>query len=99
MNGVDNFIESLELMMLVNSAGRFGRCFEEFNERDTYRHWPAKTVNKHDCHLFSLLTMNHHPLHIDSVFAARSQHGQVLVVETHHVLSDDRKIIVPRHNG
>jgi len=31
---------------------------------------------------FSLLTMNQHPLHIDAHYAAKTQHGQCLVVGT-----------------
>ena len=35
-----------------------------------YKHWPAKTVTEADDHLFCLLTMNHHPLHINDVYAS-----------------------------
>jgi len=31
---------------------------------------------------FCMLTMNHHPVHIDANFAAKTQHGQPLVVGT-----------------
>jgi acyl dehydratase len=60
----------------------FGRYLEEFREGDVYRHWPGKTITEGDNNLFSLLTMNHHPLHLDANFAAGSQHGQRLVVGT-----------------
>src|SRR6266542_4456277 len=60
----------------------FGRYLEEFQEGDVYRHWPGKTITESDNNLFSLLTMNHHPLHLDANFAAGSQHGQRLVVGT-----------------
>jgi len=60
----------------------FGRYLEEFQEGDVYRHWPGKTITESDNNLFSLLTMNHHPLHLDANFAAESQHGQRLVVGT-----------------
>jgi acyl dehydratase len=60
----------------------FGRYLEEFQEGDVYRHWPGKTITESDNNLFSLLTMNHHPLHLDASFAAQSQHGQRLVVGT-----------------
>jgi acyl dehydratase len=60
----------------------FGRYFEDFSPGDIYRHCPGKTITEAECHLFSLLTMNHHPLHLDSVYAKRSQHGQILVVGT-----------------
>ena len=49
-------------------------------------HWPGKTVTESDNNLFSLLTMNHHPVHLDSVYAQSQTHGKVLVVGT-YVLS------------
>lgn len=48
---------------------RFGRTFEEFEVGAVYRHWPGKTVTAADDHLFCLLTMNHHPLHLDAHYA------------------------------
>ncbi len=60
----------------------FGRYYEEFEVGQTIRHWPGRTITEADNMLFSMLTMNHHPLHIDANFAAGSQHGQVLVVGT-----------------
>ena len=33
-----------------------------------------------DDHLFCLITMNHHPLHLNDVYAARSQQGRNVVV-------------------
>ena len=47
----------------------FGRTFEEFEVGAVYRHWPGKTVTEYDDHLFCLLTMNHHPLHLDAHYA------------------------------
>lgn len=60
----------------------FGRFYEDFNEGDVFKHWPGKTVTEGDNNLFSLLTMNHHPLHLDKNFAEKSQHGGILVVGT-----------------
>ena len=48
---------------------QFGRTFEEFEVGDVYRHWPGKTVTESDDHLFCLITMNHHPLHLDAHYA------------------------------
>jgi acyl dehydratase len=45
-----------------------------------YKHWPAKTVTEADDHLFCLITMNHHPLHINDVYAGKSQQGRNVVV-------------------
>ena len=61
----------------------FGRFFEEFNVGDVYLHWPGKTITQSDNNLFSLLTMNHHPVHLDANYAAQQQHGKVLVVGTY----------------
>src|SRR3954462_402910 len=59
---------------------QFGRYYEEFEVDAVYRHWPGKTVTESDDHLFCLLTMNHHPLHINDVYASRSQQGRNVVV-------------------
>jgi acyl dehydratase len=48
---------------------QFGRYYEEFEVGAVYRHWPGKTVTESDDHLFCLLTMNHHPLHLDAHYA------------------------------
>jgi acyl dehydratase len=58
----------------------YGRYLEEFEVGAVYKHWPAKTVTEADDHLFCLLTMNHHPLHINDVYAASSQQGRNVVV-------------------
>ena len=58
----------------------YGRYLEEFEVGDVYKHWPAKTVTESDDHLFCLITMNHHPLHLNDVYAAQSQQGQNVVV-------------------
>jgi acyl dehydratase len=75
-----------DLPRKTGSAGEgahpFGRYLEDFQEGDVYRHWPGKTITEADNDLFSLLTMNHHPLHLDSKFAAGTQHGQRVVVGT-----------------
>jgi acyl dehydratase len=60
----------------------FGRFYEEFDVGDIYIHWPGKTITESDNNLFSLLTMNHHPVHLDANYAAQQQHGKILVVGT-----------------
>jgi acyl dehydratase len=50
----------------------FGRCYEDFETGDVYRHWPGKTITEYDDHLFCMITMNHHPLHTDAWFAEQS---------------------------
>ena len=60
---------------------QFGRSYEEFEVGATYKHWPGKTVTEYDDHLFCLLTMNHHPLHLDTNYAQETtQFGQNVVV-------------------
>jgi acyl dehydratase len=63
----------------ASGAHPYGRFFEEFEVGATYKHWPAKTVTETEDHLFCLLTMNHHPLHINDVYAAASQQGRNVV--------------------
>ena len=76
-----------EHQLITDQAGReasgarqYGRYLEEFEVGANYLHWPAKTVTEADDHLFCLITMNHHPLHINDVYAAESQQGQNVVV-------------------
>lgn len=61
---------------------RFGRYIEEFRVGDIYKHWPGKTVTESDNNLFCLLTMNHHPIHLDVEYAEKQVHGKILVVGT-----------------
>jgi len=64
-----------------------GNYFEDFQPGDSFDHWPAKTVQASDNNLFCLLTMNHHPVHLDQRFCEEEHpHGQILVVGT-YVLS------------
>ena len=58
----------------------FGGDFEDFSPGDVYRHWPGKTITEADNHMFSLLTMNTNPLHIDENYMSGHQHGRILVV-------------------
>jgi acyl dehydratase len=60
---------------------QFGRTYEEFEVGAVYKHWPGKTVTEAEDHLFCLITMNHHPLHIDAHYATGStQFGRNVVV-------------------
>ena len=61
---------------------QFGRCFEEFEIGATYKHWPGRTITEYDDTLFCMLTMNHHPLHIDANYAQDTQFKQRVVVGT-----------------
>ncbi len=67
---------------MENKAFKFGRYLQDFKIGDVYKHYPGKTITESDNNLFSLITMNHHPVHLDQNYAANSQHGKVLVVGT-----------------
>src|SRR5438309_5119551 len=58
----------------------YGRYLEEFEVGAVYKHWPAKTVTEGDNNLFCLLTMNHHPLHLNDLYASQSQQGRNVIV-------------------
>jgi len=59
-----------------------GHYLEDFEEGKIIKHQLSKTIFESDNNLFSLLTMNHHPLHTNKDFAEKSQHHQILVVGT-----------------
>src|SRR5947209_15374147 len=84
----------------ASGARPYGRYLEDFHVGDVYKHWPAKTITEADDHLFCLLTMNHHPLHINDVYAADSQQGRNVVVgprsEEHTSELQSRQYIVCR---
>ena len=57
----------------------FGSWYDDYTVGDIYKHWPGRTVNEYDDTLFSMITMNHAPLHIDEHYMSGSQFGQRLV--------------------
>src|SRR5258708_11278793 len=57
----------------------YGRYFDELETGQQFRHWPGRTITEFDDTLFSLMSMNQHPLHIDEHYAAGTQHGRRLV--------------------
>lgn len=59
-----------------------GLYFEEFEVGGEIKHSLSKTIFESDNNLFSLLTMNHHPVHTNVDYAAKNQHGKILVVGT-----------------
>ena len=73
-------VETEQAAREATGAHPYGRYLEEFEVGAVYKHWPAKTVTEADDHLFCLLTMNHHPLHINDVYAKQSQQGRNVVV-------------------
>lgn len=61
---------------------KLGMYFEEFEVGQEIRHSLSKTIFESDNNFFSLLTMNHHPVHTNMDYAQKNQHGQLLVVGT-----------------
>ena len=76
----DPDVETDQAAREASGAHAYGRYLEEFEVGAVYKHWPAKTITEADDHLFCLITMNHHPLHINDVYASQSQQGQNVVV-------------------
>lgn len=69
-----------------HSGLEFGHYFDFFHKGQVLRHALGKTVTESDNNLFCLLTMNHHPVHLNLQYAQKQVHGQYLVVGT-YVLS------------
>ena len=61
----------------------FGRYYDDFVVGDVYEHRPGKTVTEADNHLFTLLTLNTHPLHFDAEYGKQTEFGRNLVVSTY----------------
>lgn len=59
-----------------------GCYLEDFYPGMLIEHAASKTIFESDNNLFSLLTMNHHPVHTNMDYAGKQQHGQILVVGT-----------------
>src|SRR5205814_8378221 len=56
-----------------------GLYFEEFTEGQVFEHAVTRTVTETDNVLFTTMTMNPQPLHLDAEFAARTEFGRPLV--------------------
>jgi acyl dehydratase len=56
-----------------------GLYYEEFSIGQVFEHPWTRTVTEMDNVLFSTLTMNVQPLHLDAEFAAKSEFGQRIV--------------------
>lgn len=59
-----------------------GLYYEDFEIGSEIRHALSKTIFESDNNFFSLLTMNHHPVHTNIDYAGKNQHGRILVVGT-----------------
>src|SRR5260221_1776286 len=56
-----------------------GLYFEEFSEGQVFEHAMTRTVTEMDNVLFTTLTMNPQPLHLDAEFARTTEFGRPLV--------------------
>ena len=75
-----------------------GLYFEEFVVGEEIKHSLSKTIFESDNNFFSLITMNHHPVHTNIDYAGKNQHGKILVVGT-LVFSLAAGITVPDISG
>jgi len=63
----------------MGEAALAGLYFEEFQVDQVFDHALGRTVTEMDNVLFSSLTLNPQPLHLDEAFAAKTEFGQRLV--------------------
>jgi acyl dehydratase len=63
-------------------ASNLGNYYEFFVVGEEIQHELSKTIFESDNNLFSLLTMNHHPVHLSLEHVKNHQHGKILVVGT-----------------
>lgn len=56
-----------------------GKYFDELNPGDRFVHPIGRTITEYDNVLFSSLTLNTQPLHINEDFASRTEFGQRIV--------------------
>lgn len=59
-----------------------GLYYEDFIVGEEIKHSLSKTIFECDNNFFSLMTMNHHPVHTNIDYASNNQHGKILVVGT-----------------
>jgi len=60
----------------------FGNYYEDFDVGAEIKHTVSKTIFESDNNLFSLLTMNHHPVHLNEDYCKDEKYGRILVVGT-----------------
>jgi len=66
-------------MPILKEGAAMSNYFEDFTPRQTFKHWPGRTITEFDDTWFTLMTLNTNPIHFDAAFAAKSQHKQRLV--------------------
>jgi acyl dehydratase len=63
----------------LGRAPMAGRYYEELKIGELFKHQPGRTITEADNLLFTALTMNPQPLHLDAEFAKKAEFGQRLV--------------------
>lgn len=63
-------------------AANLGNFYEDFTVGATIEHQLSKTIFESDNNMFSLLTMNHHPVHLNLDYCQEEKYGKILVVGT-----------------
>ncbi len=64
------------------NTSNLGLYFDDFIVGNEIYHSLSKTIFESDNNFFSLLTMNHHPVHTNINYALENQYGKILVVGT-----------------
>ncbi len=64
---------------MTRFSPRQGRFFDELEVGDIYEHRPGRTVSEADNVFFTTLTMNPQSLHLDAVYASKTEFGVPLV--------------------
>jgi len=64
------------------NPSNLGNYYEDFEVGATIRHQLSKTILESDNNLFCLLTMNHHPVHLNTQYCENEKYGKILVVGT-----------------
>lgn len=59
-----------------------GYYYEDYEVGAVFKHWPGRTVTQYDNIMFTLMTLNTHPLHFDSEYASKTEFGKTLVNST-----------------
>jgi acyl dehydratase len=59
-----------------------GKYYDEWTVGDKITHQPSRTVTETDNLMFSAMTHNMQPLHLDAEYARASEFGQILVNST-----------------
>ena len=62
------------------NTSNLGLYFDDFIVGNEIYHSLSKTIFESDNNFFSLLTMNHHPVHTNINYALENQYGKILVV-------------------